>query len=97
MKENKLEEDIKLSLSRNQISMILKSLELYCFNLHNVWGINKDEEEFQLKNSLVYHTYEQILSSSKNSFNYEFNYNVYKECDYMKKKTFYYNRRHSKK
>lgn len=60
-------------------------------------GIKKDEEETEKRNSLIFHTYEQIMSSLNSNFSYNSNYNIGKECDYVKKKSFYYNRRHSKK
>lgn len=88
---NNITKLINLTLTEEQTRTILKSLELYSFNMHNVWGIKKDEEEYQFKNSIVFHTYEQIMSSIHNDFLYSTNYNIKKECEHVNKKRFYYN------
>lgn len=83
---------ITFNLLEGQVDIVLKSLELYAFNLHNVFAVDKDSDLEDLRNSLLYHTYNQILSSY-NSNKYRIGYNVSYECKRQvenKKKIKYY-------
>lgn len=70
---------ISFNLLEGQVDIILKSLELYAFNLHNVFAVDKDSELEDLRNTLLFHTYNEILSNY-NSNKYRVGYNVSKEC-----------------
>lgn len=70
---------IELRLLEEQIDLILRALELYAFNLHNTWGIEIDSELQELRNALVFHTYEGLMSV-KTSNNYRIGYNVTENC-----------------
>ncbi len=52
----------EIQLLDGQIDIILRALELYAFNLHNTWGIKTDDNLNELRNALVFHTYESLLS-----------------------------------
>lgn len=52
---------ISFSLLEGQVDLILRALELYAYNFHYI-STKKDELE-DLRNSLIYHTYHQILSN----------------------------------
>lgn len=83
---------ITFNLLEGQVDIVLKSLELYAFNLHNVFAVDKDSELEDLRNSLLYHTYNEILSNY-NSNKYRIGYNVSSECRRQverKKKLKYY-------
>lgn len=83
---------ITFNLLEGQVDLILKSLELYAFNLHNVFAVDKDSDLEDLRNTMLYHTYNQILSCY-NSNKYRIGYNVSTECKRQvehKKKVKYY-------
>ena len=83
---------ITFNLFEGQVDIVLKSLELYAFNLHNVFAVDKDSDLEDLRNTLLYHTYNQILGSY-NSNKYRIGYNVSSECKRQvehKKKLKYY-------
>ena len=83
---------ISFNLLEGQVDIILKSLELYAFNLHNVFAVDKDSELEDLRNTLLYHTYNEILGTYKTN-KYTIGYNVPKQCKMQiesKKKIKYY-------
>lgn len=53
---------IELSLLESQIDLVLDALQLYAFNFHRVWAVDYDSDKEDLRNSLIFHTYEQIQS-----------------------------------
>lgn len=71
--------NIELHLLEGQIDLILEALELYAFNFHKVYAIDKDSNLEDLRNCLLYHTYETILSK-KASNSYRIGYDVSKNC-----------------
>ena len=71
---------VDLHLLTGQVDLILEALELYAFNLHKVWAVSRDNELEELRNALLFHTYEGILDKYKNS-SYQVGYNVTKECN----------------
>ena len=82
---------IELRLLEEQIDLILRALELYAFNLHNTWGIEIDSDLQELRNALIFHTY-QGLMSVKTSNSYRIGYDItenYKEELRRKKKKMY--------
>lgn len=90
--DNIISKEIKLL--DGQIDLLLKALELYAFNLHNTWGVEVDSNLSELRNALLFHTYESLISQ-KNG-NYDIKYNVLKECELLsnrKKKTLYFKAR----
>ena len=78
---------IELKLLEGQIDLILRALELYAFNLHNTWGIEIDSDLQELRNALIFHTYEGLLSV-KTSNNYKIGYDAAENCreELMRKK-----------
>lgn len=56
---------IDFHLLEGQVDLILRSLELYAFNFHNVYDIDKDSNREDLRNALLFHTYNEILSNLK--------------------------------
>lgn len=56
----------EIKLLDGQIDIILRALELYAFNLHNTWSVNVDDRKEELRNALLFHTYEGLLSQKKN-------------------------------
>lgn len=81
----------EIKLLDGQIDILLKALELYAFNLHNTWGIEVDNNLNELRNSLVFHTYESLLAQKNRE--YKISYDVIKEYkleqDRKRKKTYY--------
>lgn len=69
----------QIELLDGQIDIVLKALELYAFNLHNTWGVEVDSDLNELRNALLFHTYESLIAQ-KNG-NYSVKYNVLKECE----------------
>ena len=70
---------IEIKLLEGQVDLILRALELYAFNLHNTWGIETDEDLQDLRNALLFHTYEGLMSK-KVSNNYKIAYDVTENC-----------------
>ena len=90
--------EIDIKLCEEQIDLILKSMELYAFNLHHTWQVKVDEDKQELRNAILFHTYEQLISSKINE-NYRIGYDVSKNCKSLinnKKKKIYYANRKSK-
>lgn len=56
---------IDFHLLEGEVDLILRSLELYAFNFHNVYDIDKDSNREDLRNALLFHTYNEILSNLK--------------------------------
>ena len=82
---------VELKLLQGQIDLILLALELYAFNFHKVWAIDKDSDLEDLRNSLLFHTYEEILiKSSKSRVTYDVLYNCKLEKD--RKRRYEYNK-----
>lgn len=55
---------VDINLLDGQVELILRSLELYSYNLeYMLKSSNKDEEFNQEKKALVRYTYEQVLAS----------------------------------
>lgn len=65
---------IKVELLEGQIDLLLTCLQVYAFNLHNCYGVNKDDLEYDLKNALIFHTYESLVSQKLEGvrLNYDF-------------------------
>lgn len=70
---------VEFRLLEGQVDIILKALELYSFNFHNCWirGIDTDLED--LRNALIFHTYNEIVSKYNNE-KYISCYDLKKEC-----------------
>ena len=84
----------QIKLLDGQIDIILKALELYAFNLHNTWGVEVDSDLNELRNALLFHTYESLIAQKNGE--YKINYNILKECKIIserKKKALYYKAR----
>lgn len=83
----------EIKLLNGQIDIILRALELYAFNLHNTWGIEVDNNLNELRNALLFHTYECLLSQKEG--NYKISYDIIKEYrsrkNIKRKKQFYIN------
>lgn len=81
----------EIKLIDGQIDIILKALELYAFNLHNTWGIEVDTDLQNLRNALVFHTYESLLAQKNKG--YKISYDIIKEYrleqDRKRKKSYY--------
>ncbi len=81
---------IEFKLLEGQVDLVLDALELYAFNLHKVWTIDKDSKLEDLRNCLLYHTYETILSKYNRD---RMVYDVSKQCRLKfeaKKRTIFY-------
>lgn len=52
----------EIKLLDGQIDLILRALELYAFNLHNTWNVQVDNDKEELRNALIFHTYEGLLA-----------------------------------
>lgn len=70
---------IEIKLLEGQVDLILRALELYTFNLHHTWGIEIDKDLQELRNALLFHTYEGLMSM-KTSNNYKVGYDVTENC-----------------
>lgn len=68
---------IDLHLLEGQVDLLLEALQLYAFNFHKVWSIDSNSDLEDLRNALIFHTYEQILSKYNNS---KINYDVLSAC-----------------
>lgn len=81
---------IDLHLLNCQVDLILQALQLYAFNFHNVWSVDTDSDLEELRNALLFHTYEQIQDKySSNCHNYDILYNC-RHSSRSKKITHYY-------
>ena len=69
---------VDLHLLEGQADLILEALQLYAFNLHKVWAIDKDSDLEDLRNALLFHTYEQI--SYKLTTTHRESYDVMGNC-----------------
>ena len=76
---------VEFRLLEGQVDLILEALQLYAFNLHRVWAIDKDSDLEDLRNSLLFHTYEEIASKYSN-FNSRVNYDVISSCRLERKR-----------
>ena len=66
-----------LHLLNAQVDIILQALQLYAFNLHNTFQFAVVPEDYEIKNALIFHTYEEII----NNHNYnQCSYDVLKAC-----------------
>ena len=79
MKQNKVVRFIDVRLLEGQVDLILRAMELYAFNLHHTWGINYDEDIQELRNALLFHTYEELINK-KNNTEYQIGYDVTHNC-----------------
>ena len=85
---------IEIKLLDGQLDLILESLELYAFNFHRVYAIDKDSNLEDLRNCLLFHTYDYLLS--KRGSSYKIGYDVSKNCRLehsRKKRVIYYSRK----
>lgn len=62
-----------ISFLDSQLEIILRALELYSFNLHHTWSVQIDNDEEDIRNALVYHTYHEILSKYKEEYRIGYN------------------------
>lgn len=69
----------QIELLDGQIDIILRALELYAFNLHNTWGMEVNNDLNELRNALLFHTYEGLLSQKNGE--YKIAYDVIKEYE----------------
>ena len=67
----------EIRLLDGQIDIILRALELYAFNLHNTWSVNVDDSKEELRNALLFHTYEGLLAEKNGE--YKIAYDVIEE------------------
>lgn len=67
----------QIELLDGQIDIILRALELYAFNLHNTWNVNTDDIKEDLRNALLFHTYEGLLAQKNGE--YKIAYDVIEE------------------
>lgn len=74
---------VEFKLLEGQVDLILEALQLYAFNLHRVWAIDKNSDLEDLRNSLLFHTYEEIMSKYSNS---KINYDVISSCRLERKR-----------
>lgn len=58
----------EVKLLDGQIDIILRALELYSFNLHNTWNVKVDDNKEELRNALIFHTYEGLLSAKNGEY-----------------------------
>lgn len=58
---------VEFRLLESQVDLILDALQLYAFNLHKVWAIDKNSDIEDLRNTLLFHTYQEIVSKYNNS------------------------------
>ncbi len=75
---------IEFRLLEGQVDLLLEALQLYAFNFHRVWAIDRDSDLEELRNSILFYTYEQISSKLNNS-KHEF-YDVMGECRLIRKR-----------
>lgn len=71
---------IELNLLEGQVDLILDALQLYAFNFHRVWPVDYDSAKEDLRNALLFHTYEQIQCKYNSSRYTHREYNVINSC-----------------
>lgn len=84
----------EIKLLDGQIDIILRALELYAFNLHNTWNVKVDDNKEELRNALIFHTYEGLLSAKNGE--YKIAYDVIGEYELereRKRKRIYFSRK----
>lgn len=89
---------IELKLLTSQIDILLRSLELYAFNFNYIAPIDKNSSLEDLRSSLIYHTYNQLLSI-RGEYN-NINSSSIKQCrkNYIRNKhKLYYSHIHNRK
>lgn len=74
---------VEFRLLEGQVDLILDALQLYAFNLHKVWSIDKNSDLEDLRNALLFHTYQEIVSKYNNS---KINYDVISSCRLERKR-----------
>lgn len=67
---------IDFRLLECQVDIVLRALELYTYNLHFTFC---REENYEILNSLIYYTYESIMSKYSNC-QYRVGYDIEKTC-----------------
>lgn len=71
---------IELNLLESQVDLILDALQLYAFNFHRVWAVEKNSDLEDLRNSMIFYTYNQI-QATYNRLNYSHkDYNILDNC-----------------
>lgn len=69
---------IELKLLESQVDLLLRSLELYSFNLHHTWSVKVDDDLAELRNALIFYTYNSLLEQKRTN-NYKIGYDIVKE------------------
>lgn len=71
---------IEISLLETQVDLVLDALQLYAFNFHRVWPVDRNSDLEELRNSMIFHTYEQIQAKYKDNRYTHNDYNVKDTC-----------------
>lgn len=83
---------IEFSLLECQADIVLHALELYAYNLHFTFNQNED---YEILNTMIFHTYEGILSrytSNSYKIGYDVLYKCSQESQSIKKRNYYQRR-----
>lgn len=73
---------INLTVSAFDVELLLKSLELYNFNLNNCWCRNVNKEETQRRNDIIYYLYHSLLHVYTREYSPDYRIKISKEKNY---------------
>lgn len=73
---------INLVVSSFDVELLLKSLELYNFNLNHCWCRNVDIEETNRRNDIIFYLYHRLLDVYTREYSADYRIKVSKEKNY---------------
>lgn len=73
---------INLTVHAFDVELLLKSLELYNFNLNNCWCRNVDLEETKRRNDIIFYLYNSLLDVYTREYTPDYRIKITKEKNY---------------
>lgn len=73
---------ISLNISAFDVELLLKSLELYNFNLNNCWCRNVDLEETKKRNDIIFYLYHSLLDVYTREYTPDYRIKITKEKNF---------------
>ena len=73
---------ICLNINAFDVELLLKSLELYNFNLNNCWCRNVDLEETKRRNDIIFYLYNRLLDVYTSEYTPDYRIKITKKINY---------------
>lgn len=73
---------ICLNINAFDVELLLKSLELYNFNLNNCWCRNVDLEETKRRNDIIFYLYNRLLDVYTREYTPDYRIKITKKINY---------------